>query len=129
MASDRLVGQAYSSGGQFHRYGLPARLTLPERRLFQLASDRPHGQRSDISSCPRLRLLDELPHSRWREGQFTRLDPQRRKRVRDGVGDHATDRNNAALARALGPERIVRRGLSSSAIAPDIGKASAVGIR
>jgi len=52
--------------------------------------------------------MNQLPHLRRRQRQHVRLDAER---VGDGVGDHAADRDDAALARALGAERIVRRGL------------------
>src|ERR1051325_4325538 len=54
------------------------------------------------------RLLDELPDPRRRQRQHARLDAER---IGDRIGDHAADRDDAALAGALGAERIVRRGL------------------
>src|SRR5262249_42734956 len=104
-ASASVVGHAYSSCGNF----MDSIFRLERRRdgrLGQLTLDFPSGQRSRL-----LRILDELPQPRRRQRQIARLDAERSERVGDGVRDHAADRNDAALARALGPERIVRRGL------------------
>src|SRR5262249_55383575 len=54
--------------------------------------------------------LDELPHPRRRQRKLARLDPERAERGGNRVGDDAADRDDAALARALGAERIVGGG-------------------
>src|SRR5262249_57107762 len=52
----------------------------------------------------------ELPPPGRRRREFGRLDSERTERRRDRVGENAADRNDAALARALGAARIVGRG-------------------
>src|SRR5215472_8666910 len=49
-------------------------------------------------------------HTRSGDSEFARLDSERAKRSGDRVGENAANRNDAALARALGTERIVGRG-------------------
>src|SRR5262245_779652 len=51
-------------------------------------------------------LLDKLPDPWRRQRQHAGLDTER---IGHRIGDHAADRDNAALAGALGAERIVRR--------------------
>src|SRR5262249_143344 len=58
----------------------------------------------------RLPCLDQRPDPRRRERQVARVDAARAQRRRDRVGDRTADRNDAALASALGAERIVGRG-------------------
>src|SRR5262249_6642810 len=99
-ASASVVGHAYSSGGNF----MDSMFRL-ERRRVQLTLDFPCGQRSRL-----ICVLDELPQPRRRQRQVARRNAERGERVGDRVCDHAADRNDAALARALGAERIVRRG-------------------
>src|SRR6266567_7755890 len=66
--------------------------------------------------------MDQLPHPRRREGKLARLDPERAERGGNRVGDDAADRNDAALARALGAERIVGRGFFFERDRPDARK-------
>ena len=56
-------------------------------------------------------LVDQLPHLLRRQRQRARLDVERGERGGNRIGDDAADRNDAALARAFGAERIVGRGL------------------
>src|SRR6185437_2644928 len=55
------------------------------------------------------RFLDEMPDPWRRQRQLARLNAQGDQRGGDRVGEHATDRNDPALACAFGAERIVGR--------------------
>jgi len=66
--------------------------------------------------------VDKLPHPRRRQRKLARLDPERPERGGDCVGDDAADGNDAALARALGAERIVGRGPFLERDRPDVRK-------
>src|SRR5260221_11859864 len=50
--------------------------------------------------------LDHLPDALRGQRQFARLDPERAERIRDRIRHDAAGRDDAALARALGAERI-----------------------
>ena len=64
-------------------------------------------------------FLNQLPHPRRGERQHVRLDAER---IGDGVGDDAADRDDAALAGALGAERVVRRRVVLQRVGADHGE-------
>ena len=55
-------------------------------------------------------------------GSSRRLHAERGERIRHRIGDHAADGDDAALARALGAERIDRRGVLFQHDGADVGK-------
>ena len=57
------------------------------------------------------RVPRQMPEAGGAERQLARLDAEGGQRVGDRVGDHAADRDDAALAGAVGPERIYDRGI------------------
>src|SRR5438094_8915558 len=67
------------------------------------------------------RVRNELPHPRRGEWQLARLDTQGLERSGNRIGEGAPNRDDAALARALGAERIVRRRMQLERDRGDIG--------
>src|SRR6516164_10041520 len=55
-----------------------------------------------LQSGATILLLDQLPNPGWRERQLPRLDLEGGKRGSDRIGNHAADRNDAALAGPFG---------------------------
>src|SRR5215813_7496463 len=73
------------------------------------------------TTVERLCVHNELPHPRRGEWQLARLDTQGLERGGDRIRECAPDRDDAALARALGAERIVRRRMQLERDRGDIG--------
>src|SRR6185369_5646759 len=67
-------------------------------------------------------LADQLPDPRRRQRKVAGRYPERAEGCGNRVGDDAADRNDAALARALGAERIVWRGAFLERDRSDVGK-------
>ena len=82
----------------------------PDRALGQgrAREQYPRGL-SRLEEVGLTRLLHELPDLRRRKRQRAGFDAERAKRRGHRVGDHAADRNDAALARAFGAERVIGR--------------------
>src|SRR4051812_10741787 len=55
--------------------------------------------------------IDQLPYALRRQRKLAWLDAKRRQRGRDRIRDHAANRNDAALPRALGTQWIIGRWL------------------
>src|SRR5699024_1432318 len=72
-----------------------------------------------------LRVVDKLPDPLWREWQMAGLDREALQRIGNGIADRAADRDQPALARSLGAERVVRARPQSKrdrAWRPEIGR-------
>src|SRR6266702_6500569 len=80
---------------------------------FQAAAGAHFGHRQETLAGEGVgnSLVNELPHPWRRQRQRARLNSERAERGGNRIGDDAADRNDAALAHALGAERIIGRGL------------------
>src|SRR5882757_3295619 len=71
---------------------------------------------------PSFLRIHQRPYPRGRQWQLAWLDPEAGERIGDRIGHHAAGRDDAALARSLGAERIDRRRLHFQRDAPQVGE-------
>ena len=112
LAAGDHLGVAVLRGEQLHGFGERGRAGVVERRQFHVIGSLPSALPTAMGQRRALLASAISCHTRDGDSGNSRgSTPSEDERVGDRVRDHAADRNDAALARALGAERIVRRGL------------------